>query len=264
MQSEFWPPSGYFWPLVSDDRQLFIRLPGVPGVNSCFLLRFLAGPLGIEIASRSSVPALSEQTLEENLWLLPAATQRALRDVTGQPEVSVQSADTGLRAMVTTPEGRRLPVHSPSELTPAFAQGNRDGDSPPLVIVVGLGLGYLLEDLERHHAGTRVLAIEPIRSLTRAMLARRDWDSWLQSGRLTLLVGPDYPDTEGLARLLARVHGTPPVILAPLLQREFADETAGAMILLRKILSSLSPAKRLATVPPTETEEPTIIRFARR
>lgn len=210
------------------------------------------------------MPTLSEQTLEENLWLLPAATQKALRDVAGQPEVSVQPTESGLRAMVTTPEGRRVPVHSPSELTPAFAHINRDADSPPLVIVVGLGLGYLLDDLERHHAATRVLAIEPIRSLTRAMLGRRDWDTWLQSGRLTLLVGPHYPDTEGLARLLARARGTPPVILAPLLQREFAEETAGAMILLRKILSSLSAAKRHTDAPPAETSEPTIIRLAPR
>lgn len=189
----------------------------------------------------------SEQILEENLWLLPPATQRALRDTSNQPEVLVQRADGAIKASVRTSEGHLVPVQGPSELGTAFSKISANGGSAPLVIVVGLGLGYLLDHIERHHPGTRVLAIEPIRSLTRAMLARRDWDSWLHSGRLTLLVGPEYPDIELVSRLLSRAQGMPPVVLSPLLQREFPDETAGATILLRKILGSLPSIQRQAS-----------------
>ena len=154
-----------------------------------------------------------------------------------------------MKASVKTAEGRWVAIHSRCELGSTFERMTANGDSPPLVIVVGLGLGYLLDVLERQHSGTRVLAIEPIRSVTRAMLARRDWDTWLHSGRLTLLVGPDYPDTDYVPRLLARAQGTPPVILSPLLQREFADQSMGATLLLRKILCGLPSGRRQAADP---------------
>ena len=78
------------------------------------------------------------------------------------------------------------------------------GNEPPLLMVVGLGQGELLEAMERRGMSTRVLAIEPVPSILGELRARRDWTPWLETGRLTLLVGPGFSGATDAWKLLGK------------------------------------------------------------
>jgi SAM-dependent methyltransferase len=112
--------------------------------------------------------------------------------------------------------------------------------APPVIVTIGLGLGYLLDALEHANDTTRVLAIEPVPEVTRAMLARRDWTSWLQSGRLTLLVGPAYAGAAEAWRAFKTGEPTnPPTIISPLVGREFPEDARRAKALASKIVAGV-------------------------
>ena len=68
-------------------------------------------------------------------------------------------------------------------------------------------------------AANVAVAIEPLPDLTRAMLARRDWTPWLRTGRLTLLVGPDYVGAAEAWRAFGASTADPPTLIAPLVGR---------------------------------------------
>src|SRR3972149_923880 len=53
---------------------------------------------------------------------------------------------------------------------PAFLDG-----TPPTIIVIGLGLGFVLDAIERRAATVKVLALEPLADTIGPMLRRRDW-----------------------------------------------------------------------------------------
>jgi hypothetical protein len=139
--------------------------------------RTLASSAGTRSALTASEPVKRDDAisvLRANLAALPAETRRALEAAEDSAPVDLSSGFAS--ASVKTPVGRWTRVHnSPSPVASAealvakVASGN-----PPLVIVIGLGLGYLLDALEER-TSTRVLAVEPVPSLVRAMLSRRDW-----------------------------------------------------------------------------------------
>lgn len=110
------------------------------------------------------------------------------------------------------------------------------GEEPPLLIVIGLGGGYLLDALERRAAATKVLAIEPIAEAIAPMFARRDWTEWMTSGRLTLLLGPDYAGAADAWRLVDRRVLTPPMIVTPALEQQFADPVKSAKRIAAQIV----------------------------
>jgi len=109
------------------------------------------------------------------------------------------------------------------------------GGEPPLIICIGLGLGYILDAIERRSSTTRVLAIEPLAPVAQAMLARRSWQDWLASGRLTLLVGPGYAGAGEAARSLG-ADLAPPIVVDPVLEREFGAQVAEARDLVNHAL----------------------------
>lgn len=130
------------------------------------------------------------ETAERTLAALPPATRAAIRALAG-PAVrgtpdrpDVQSADGSWIALHPSAD----PAVGSDEVVARLAARGL----PPVLVVIGIGAGYLLDALERAGAPTRVLAIEPAPATVRMMLARRDWTTWIASGRLTLLVGPDY------------------------------------------------------------------------
>ena len=170
----------------------------------------------------------------ENLRALPAGTRRALDD---DSEVAVYM-NRGLEAAaVCLPDGRTLPLHGTTDqVAAAGALLDRVGDAP-LLAVVGPGLGYLLDAIERRGAATRVLALEPIPALARAMLSRRDWRPWLTGGRLALLVGPDYPDATAAFRLFGRDVMVPPLLASPLVEREFPSAAVAAQAVVARIVA---------------------------
>lgn len=54
------------------------------------------------------------------------------------------------------------------------------------------------------------MILEPDPAIAALLLARRDWHAWLSSGRLRLLVGPDYVGASAVAR---HVRGTPAILV---------------------------------------------------
>jgi hypothetical protein len=105
--------------------------------------------------------------------------------------VSVAMVDGAWRLVdgdrVTTIHGR----DPQREADRAIADLFRDSE-PGLLVVIGLGLGFLLEALDRRGWAGKVLAIEPAPESVQPFLERRDWRSWIAAERLRLLVGPDF------------------------------------------------------------------------
>jgi hypothetical protein len=195
---------------------------------------------GTVLAYERRVHLSATRHLEANLGLLNPAAQRALRaDETD--DVAVDFTGPMPRASVMTGDGRQVPVHGTDDplagAREMVAQLNQQGE-PSLLIVIGLGLGYLLDALEQADLSTKVLALEPLPGVTRAMLSRRDFGAWLASGRLTLLVGPDYTGAAEAWRLFAEPDAKPGVIMAPMLGRDFPAQASQAKDVVRQILAS--------------------------
>ncbi len=98
----------------------------------------------------------------------PAAKHRPIAsDAYQRPE----SLDEAASWLTTTLSGQRIPT---------------------LLLTIGFGAGHLLDVLEGCNSQARVVALEPDPKSAERFLARRDWTSWRDSGRLRLLVGPRY------------------------------------------------------------------------
>jgi predicted O-methyltransferase YrrM len=119
--------------------------------------------------------------------------------------------------------GRRNPVLDAERALAAVLRGDR----PPVVVLIGLGLGYVLEALERQNSDARVIAFEPLPDAISAFHARRDWSAWLDSGRLTIVEGPEYLNAAEAWAALAPAQ-VPPVVVGPALARACPDLVAGA------------------------------------
>jgi predicted O-methyltransferase YrrM len=100
---------------------------------------------------------------------------------------------------------------------------------PSHLTVIGLGLGYVLDAIERWPVETRVLALEPEPALIAAMLRRRDWRRWLASGRLQIVAGPDYTGAADAWTAFGAAE-LPPVVVHPVLARERSAEVLTARL----------------------------------
>lgn len=90
---------------------------------------------------------------------------------------------------------------------------------PATVAFIGAGHGHVLDVLERRAPATRALVLEPDPGTAQALLARRDWNAWLASGRLVVLQGPEYAGGTRTARDFRDLHHAP-VLVHPDLARE--------------------------------------------
>jgi hypothetical protein len=119
---------------------------------------------------------------------------------------------------------------------------------PPLIIAVGLS-DHLLEALDRHNAASKVLAVEPATAPVGSSLGHPLWRSWMDSGRLTVLVGPDYRGYTDAWRLIAG-DAQPPMIVDPELLQKFPTQTEGAKAVGKQIVrgarANQEARKRLA------------------
>jgi hypothetical protein len=173
-------------------------------------------------------------SLESNLDAFPPLLRRTLDSAEPGAIVDVHPG-TPPSASVRTPSGRMVRIHSGRDPLAEADQllertiGMLPGGAPSVVIVIGPGLGYVLDAIERRAPATKVIAIEPFPALARAMLERRDWRSWLETKRLTLLVGPDYAGAGDSGRLLEeKAAAAATIVEHPVLAREFPAEFARA------------------------------------
>ena len=100
-------------------------------------------------------------------------------------------------------------------------------DDARLVILVGVGEGLKVDELERESPSTRVLVVEPRPDSAAAMLARRDWSARIDAGLLRVLVGPDYAGADEAWRFVDEVE-KPRVLVSSSYQRDWPAETAKA------------------------------------
>lgn len=63
---------------------------------------------------------------------------------------------------------------------------------PPVVAVIGVGLGYLVDDLERRRPDVRIVALELTPGLVDLWRRRHDWSESARSGRLVVGEDPGY------------------------------------------------------------------------
>jgi len=103
---------------------------------------------------------------------------------------------------------------------------------PPVLVLLGLGLGYVVDVVEERSPGTRIVAIEPEPSCVRPLLERRDFTALFASKRLLLLWGPDYRGSAEGWRFFEALDQSQVTIVHPVLSRESpAAFTAAANIL---------------------------------
>jgi len=119
--------------------------------------------------------------------------------------------------------GRRNPVLDAERRLQAMLRGRR----PATIVVLGLGLGYMLDALEREGDAIRVLAFEPFPEAIPHFHARRDWSAWLDTGRLHIVEGPEYRDAAEAWAALSPTE-VPPVVVNPVLQHACPELVAAA------------------------------------
>jgi predicted O-methyltransferase YrrM len=101
------------------------------------------------------------------------------------------------------------------------------GQRPAVVALIGLGLGYALEALEKSARDVRVIAFEPFADAIPHFLARRDWSAWLDTGRLSIVEGPDYLNAAKAWSAMAPSEA-PPVFVTPALAHACPELVAAA------------------------------------
>src|SRR5688500_9262099 len=126
--------------------------------------------------------------------------------------------------------GLRHPIRE-AERQVAAALNDTDAD---LLIVIGLGLGFILDALEARGWTGRVLAFEPEPALVPHLHARRDLRDWLASDRLRVLTAPDYAGAGESWQWFPQT-GLPPLIVNPVLARIAPAATERARAVLAQL-----------------------------
>jgi hypothetical protein len=141
--------------------------------------------------------------------VLPVERDQATHEPGASPEVLIEDG-----------RGNRVRYHSardPYREAEQALQNAAGAEAPSLVVIIGAGLGYLPEVVGKRFPDAHVLVIEPEPSFVRRMLSRYDWRPALTSGRLLMLVGPDYTGSSAAWRM---VDSRPPVVIEhPVLAR---------------------------------------------
>lgn len=132
-------------------------------------------------------------------------------------------ADTGWVLL----HSRRDPVRDADALLKELADPLPHG-----LVIVGLGLGYLIDALAARGWTGRVLALEPEPGLVPALLARPICADWLAAGRLRVVTAPDYPQTT--EALMAFGLHEPQPMLHPVLSRTHVEGTRRALSILAR------------------------------
>lgn len=176
--------------------------------------------------------------LPANLRHLPAAARAAL-EAASQDGVSSDGTTRPGATTLLGRDGNWYPLHGESDasMNRKLVERLLAGPEPSLVILIGAGLGYLLDAIEERSHAMKVLVLEPVPAVARLMLARRDWAPWLSSGRLTLLVGPDYQGAAEAWRVVAPDGRTPPTFALPVLEKVAPEATARAKQVAARIVA---------------------------
>ncbi|MDP1570974.1 MAG: hypothetical protein Q8L86_13335 [Vicinamibacterales bacterium] len=145
------------------------------------------------------------------------------------PEVRAEISEGGLELALQGPRGP-VSLHGrrdPRQEAERWLDRVHPEPLPEALAIIGLGAGHVLDAIEARSPQTKVLALEPVPDLLRALLAGRDLRPWIDSGRLRLLAGPDYAGAVAAREALALTR-IPPVLVHPVLARELHADVAAA------------------------------------
>lgn len=173
---------------------------------------------------------LSERHLVANLDALAKAGMPAPPLGRVNPEqlrLVQQKGDVSIS--IRSAEGRWVVLDDEAGASPEVANlSNTSGDT---VCVIGTRGGRTIDVVHSRKPGARIVALEPDPAHALVLLSRRDWCEAITSGRLLLLIGPDYPGATSSAR---RIDGSTqlPVIVDPVLSthRPSSMQSAGAKL----------------------------------
>jgi hypothetical protein len=185
-----------------------------------------------------------DDTLTGNLEALAASEASLIAGDSGS--VRVQWHDPWPTAEIRCGDGRWVLLHSRrdplAEARRWIAQVERP-EGPATFIVIGAGLGYVLDIIERDLPECQAIVLESEPALARALLSRRDWREFLRSGRFKLLVGPEYA---GASQAWRAIQGeTPPLVLAhPVVEREFPSRRHDAMQIVKRLVFDAAANQR--------------------
>ena len=112
------------------------------------------------------------------------------------------------------------------------ALDDRDGG---LLVVIGLGAGYVLDALDARGWPGRVLAIEPEPALVPHLQARRDLRAWIEADRLRVLTAPEYAGADDCWRWFDGRGVEPPLIVNPVLARIRPEAVEAARTLVMRL-----------------------------
>lgn len=124
----------------------------------------------------------------------PSVTPAQPAGAAGRVRLSSSSGPADLS--VRTPGGDWLRLHS-ARAPEAEAQGLVDralngGAVPPMAAVIGVGLGFVIDELRRRRADIRIVALEVIPELLPHWRLRADVDGMVAAGELVVATDPSY------------------------------------------------------------------------
>src|SRR5919109_3546111 len=149
----------------------------------------------------------------------------AVRLLEGGPQPALELLDAN---------GRWVPFDDADDPT---GLGGRISNGVPAaakaVVVIGLGLGHVLDAIEQRAPETHVIALEPTRDLAVAAATQERVKNRIARGRLTVSWGPEY-ETLGTVRTLLGQADSLPIIINPVLARVHSAEVADARTRFRQ------------------------------
>jgi hypothetical protein len=132
---------------------------------------------------------------------------------------------------------RATTIHGrdPQREAERIVAGLLDGREADLLVVIGLGLGFLLDALERRSWNGRVLAIEPEPETVAAMRTRRELAAWTAGDRLRILTGPAFEGATECWQWFGDGSTEPPLYVHPVFERIRPAEVVAARGVLQRI-----------------------------
>jgi hypothetical protein len=108
--------------------------------------------------------------------------------------------------------------------------------APPLLVVIGLGDGDLLDVLDQRAPATKVLALEPDAAIATRFLQRVDVQRRRETGRLVYLADPDYAGADQAWRVFPPVPDHHKMIASPAVARDGGPGAVRAARAFKQIL----------------------------
>lgn len=105
--------------------------------------------------------------------------------------------------------------------------------SSQLLVILGTGAGQILHRLDAAGSLARAVIIEPDAVRARAFLSARDWSAWTATGRMAVVVGPDFAGADALPRQFPDLH-TATLVADPALETSADAVVAGARTVLER------------------------------